>query len=240
MGCYDDIEHADAFVLWGSNMAEMHPMLWTRITDRRLQHPHVRVAVLSTFEHRGHELADLHMIFTPQTDLAILNFIAHHIISTGRVNKDFVVEARQLQARQRRHRLRPAAGGSAARRRRRTRKDADGIEADRPSTQYAKFVSDYTAEKVDEALGRAGAPAGRARRALRRPEGQGDVALDHGLQPAHARHLGEPALSTTSTCSPARSPSRATARSRSPASPRRAAPRARSAPSRTACPPTWW
>jgi nitrate reductase NapA len=24
MGCYDDIEAADAFVLWGSNMAEMH------------------------------------------------------------------------------------------------------------------------------------------------------------------------------------------------------------------------
>ena len=36
MGCYDDIEQADAFVLWGSNMAEMHPILWTRITDRRL------------------------------------------------------------------------------------------------------------------------------------------------------------------------------------------------------------
>ena len=29
MGCYDDIEAADAFVLWGSNMAEMHPILWT-------------------------------------------------------------------------------------------------------------------------------------------------------------------------------------------------------------------
>jgi nitrate reductase NapA len=39
MGCYDDIEAADAFVLWGSNMAEMHPILWTRITDRRLSAP---------------------------------------------------------------------------------------------------------------------------------------------------------------------------------------------------------
>src|SRR5215207_10063798 len=26
MGCYDDFEHADAFVLWGSKMAEMHPI----------------------------------------------------------------------------------------------------------------------------------------------------------------------------------------------------------------------
>ena len=24
MGCYDDFENADVFVLWGSNMAEMH------------------------------------------------------------------------------------------------------------------------------------------------------------------------------------------------------------------------
>jgi len=32
MGCYDDFEQADAFVLWGSNMAEMHPILWTRVT----------------------------------------------------------------------------------------------------------------------------------------------------------------------------------------------------------------
>ncbi|MEY4564876.1 MAG: hypothetical protein RLZZ618_4153 [Pseudomonadota bacterium] len=90
MGCYDDIEAADAFVLWGSNMAEMHPVLWTRVTDRRLSAPHVRVAVLSTFEHRSYELADVELTFTPQTDLAILNYIAHVIISTNRVNRAFV------------------------------------------------------------------------------------------------------------------------------------------------------
>ena len=90
MGCYDDFEVADAFVLWGSNMAEMHPILWTRVTDRRLSNPHVKVAVLSTFEHRSFDLADLPIVFTPQTDLAILNFIARHIIKTNRVNQDFV------------------------------------------------------------------------------------------------------------------------------------------------------
>ena len=90
MGCYDDIEAADAFVLWGSNMAEMHPILWTRVTDRRISAPHVKVAVLSTFEHRSYELADVPMVFKPGTDLAILNFIANHIIQTGRVNREFV------------------------------------------------------------------------------------------------------------------------------------------------------
>jgi nitrate reductase NapA len=90
MGCYDDMEAADAMVLWGSNMAEMHPILWTRVTDRRLSAPHVKVAVLSTYKHRSFDLADNGMIFTPQTDLAILNYIANYIIQTDRVNKDFI------------------------------------------------------------------------------------------------------------------------------------------------------
>ncbi len=90
MGCYDDIEQADAFVLWGSNMAEMHPILWTRITDRRLTKTDVQVHVLSTFEHRSFELADNGMIFVPQTDMAILNYICNHIIQAGKVNQEFV------------------------------------------------------------------------------------------------------------------------------------------------------
>ena len=90
MGCYDDFENADSFVLWGSNMAEMHPVLWTRITDRRLSHPHVKVNVLSTYYHRSFELADHGYIFTPQSDLAIANFIANYIIENDAVNWDFV------------------------------------------------------------------------------------------------------------------------------------------------------
>jgi nitrate reductase (cytochrome) len=151
MGCYDDFEHADAFVMWGSNMAEMHPVLWTRITDRRLMNPHVKVAVLSTYQHRGHELADLHMIFTPQTDLAILNFIAHHIISTGRVNKDFVSKhvGFALGNADIGYGLRPEDE------REKRAKNADNAEAMKPIAfeEYAKFVSSYTAESVSKLSG---------------------------------------------------------------------------------------
>ena len=90
MGCYDDCEHADAFVLWGANMAEMHPILWSRVTDRRLTAKHVKLHVLSTFTHRSCELADSELIFKPQSDLAILNYICNHIIQSGAVNEDFV------------------------------------------------------------------------------------------------------------------------------------------------------
>lgn len=90
MGCYDDFEAADTFVLWGSNMAEMHPILWSRLTNTRLSKPGTQVHVLSTFEHRSFELADNGIIFTPQTDLAMLNYICNYIIQNDAVNWDFV------------------------------------------------------------------------------------------------------------------------------------------------------
>ncbi len=90
MGCYDDLEHADAFVLWGANMAENHPVLWSRLTDTRLTRPGCEVHVLSTFEHRSFELADHGVIFKPQTDLAILNYIANYLVTNDKVNWDFV------------------------------------------------------------------------------------------------------------------------------------------------------
>ncbi len=90
MGCYDDLEHADAFVLWGSNMAEMHPILWSRLTDTRLTKEGCEVHVLSTYKHRCFELADNGMVFVPQTDLAIMNYIANYIIENGAYNKEFI------------------------------------------------------------------------------------------------------------------------------------------------------
>ncbi len=90
MGCYDDLENADVFVLWGSNMAEMHPILWSRLTDTRLTREDCEVHVLSTFEHRCFELADNGMVFKPQTDLVILNFIANYIIQNKAYDPAFI------------------------------------------------------------------------------------------------------------------------------------------------------
>jgi nitrate reductase NapA len=89
-GCYDDMELADGFVLWGSNMAEMHPILWSRITNTRLTKKGSEVHVLSTFKHRSCELADNEIIFHPQSDLAIANSIANYIIQTKAYDKDFL------------------------------------------------------------------------------------------------------------------------------------------------------
>jgi nitrate reductase NapA len=89
-GNYDDIELTDTAILWGANMAEMHPMLWARITDKRLADPDYRVVNLTTFRNRSSDLADLELIITPQSDLAIWNYIAREIVTRDAVDREFV------------------------------------------------------------------------------------------------------------------------------------------------------
>ncbi len=151
MGCYDDFEHADAFVLWGSNMAEMHPILWTRLSDRRLTADHVRVASLQTFTNRSSDLADIPIVFRPGTDLAILNYIANHIIQTGRVNQAFVDEhVAFFRGRtdigyglRPEHPLQTAAQGAAT--------AADMEPAD--FQQFADLISEYTVDRAAQISG---------------------------------------------------------------------------------------
>jgi nitrate reductase NapA len=91
-GCYDDIEETHTVVLWGANMAEMHPMLWARVVDQRMKNPDYRVVNLTTFSNRSSEIADLEIVFKPGTDLAILNYIAREIIRRDAVDKKFVTD----------------------------------------------------------------------------------------------------------------------------------------------------
>ncbi len=80
-GCYDDIELTDTVVAWGSNMAEMHPILWSRVTDRKLSDPErVKVVSIQTYTHRTSDLADIEIIFSPNTDMAIWNYLAREIV----------------------------------------------------------------------------------------------------------------------------------------------------------------
>jgi len=80
-GCYDDIELTDTVVSWGANMAEMYPILWSRVTDRKLSDPdRVKVVSLQTYVNRTNDLADIEITFTPNTDLAIWNYIAREIV----------------------------------------------------------------------------------------------------------------------------------------------------------------
>jgi nitrate reductase (cytochrome) len=91
-GCYDDIELTDTTVLWGSNMAEMHPMLWARIVDKRLRDPDYRVVNLTTYSNRSSESADLEIVIRPNSDLALWNYIAREIVKRDAVDHAFVAD----------------------------------------------------------------------------------------------------------------------------------------------------
>jgi nitrate reductase NapA len=151
MGCYDDLEKADAFVLWGANMAEMHPILWSRLTDRRLTSESCKVAVLSTFQNRNFDLADIGMVFKPGTDLAILNYIANYIIQNDKVNKDFVKDHINFRIGNADigYGLRP----SDPREQSAKNSGKGGGSKEYSFEEYKTFVADYTLESVSALSG---------------------------------------------------------------------------------------
>lgn len=90
MGCYEDIDHADVFVLWGNNMAEMHPVLFSRMLERRRNAPGTKIIDLATRTTRTSHAADHAFLFAPQTDLAIANAICHELIRNDWINHAFL------------------------------------------------------------------------------------------------------------------------------------------------------
>jgi nitrate reductase NapA len=92
MGCYDDFEAGDDFVLWGNNMAEMHPVLFSRILEHKRQDPRVRIVDLATRRTPTSDYADLYVEFRPGSDLALANGILHLLVARDLVDRAFVEE----------------------------------------------------------------------------------------------------------------------------------------------------
>ena len=275
-GCYDDIERTDAVVTWGANMAEMHPILWSRIVDARLARPEYRILNLTTYTTPTSAGSDTEILFKPNTDLAIWNYIAREILARGAMDKDFVEKhcvfaagtvdigfgmrpgedhatASEKDTRERQRTVILTKEEAIGRgldpsvTHTRAQKDAEkaGSTGSSPSRTSGKPSSPTRSSSSPRSRGRSGRAARGARAEaqgprgpLRRSEAQGRLVLDDGLQPAHARDVGQRAGVHGSTSSRASRRSPGTAPSRSRASRPRAARRARSARSLTACPPT--
>jgi len=138
MGCYEDIDHADVFVLWGANMAEMHPVLFSRMLERRRASPDVRIIDLATRTTRTSYAADRSLLFAPQSDLAIANATCHELVDAGMVDRDFV--ARHVAFK----RGRTDIGYGLADDFRFSDEASDASWDD-----YVRFLADYTPERVE-------------------------------------------------------------------------------------------
>ena len=97
-GCYADIDHADVFITWGANMAEAHPMLYSRVMARKISDPHVRHYDVTTLFTRTAATADRVMTFGNNGDLAITNCIAHYLIENNTYNADWVRDHLQFKS----------------------------------------------------------------------------------------------------------------------------------------------
>ncbi len=89
-GCYDDLDRCDVLINWGNNPAEMHPVLFSRVIDRRSRGEEVTLIDISTRRTRSTAHAQHYLEFRPHTDLAIANGIMHLLIANDSWDKDFV------------------------------------------------------------------------------------------------------------------------------------------------------
>lgn len=126
MGCYEDIDHADVFLLIGSNTAECHPVIYQRIVRRKKEGKDVKVIVVDPRRTPTARIADLHISFTPGADLAIMNAMAHVLVSEKLVDDEFITQHLVF---------------------------GEGAEANRTWLDYQLFLGDYSPAKVAQAAG---------------------------------------------------------------------------------------
>ena len=126
MGCYEDLDHAEVFLIVGSNTAEAHPVLFRRIVQRKERNPDVKVIVLDPRRTPTSRIADLHLSFTPGTDLAILNAMANVLLAEGLADDRFIQDHLAF---------------------------GEGQEPNRTRADYERFLGDYTPQKASAASG---------------------------------------------------------------------------------------
>ncbi len=89
-GCYDDLDVADVVIAWGNNPAEMHPVLFSRVIDRKGRGDTVEFIDLTTRRTRTSGYSDRTMLFDPHTDVAIANCVMKQLLDSGTYDKEFV------------------------------------------------------------------------------------------------------------------------------------------------------
>jgi predicted molibdopterin-dependent oxidoreductase YjgC len=88
-GCYEDFEHTDCLIAWGSNLPEQHPIIYWRLKEaqEKRRFPLIvvdpRVTMLAQF-------ADIHLPITPGTDVVLQNALMHVILDEGLEDRAYI------------------------------------------------------------------------------------------------------------------------------------------------------
>ena len=88
-GCYEDFEHTDCLMAWGSNLPEQHPIIYWRLKEamEKRKFPLIvvdpRVTMFAQF-------ADIHLPITPGTDVVLMNSLMYVILDEGLEDRSYI------------------------------------------------------------------------------------------------------------------------------------------------------
>ncbi len=88
-GCYEDFEHTDCLMAFGSNLPEQHPIIYWRLKEAR-EKRHFPMIVIDPRVTMLAQWADIHLPITPGTDTVLLNSMMYVILSEGLHDQKYI------------------------------------------------------------------------------------------------------------------------------------------------------
>ncbi len=88
-GCYEDFEHTDCLIAWGSNLPEQHPIIYWRMKEAQEKRGFPLIVVdprVTMLAQNAH----LHLHITPGTDVVLINAMMHVIFTEGLEDKRYI------------------------------------------------------------------------------------------------------------------------------------------------------
>ncbi len=90
-GCYEDFEHTDCLIAWGSNLPEQHPIIYWRLKEAQEQRNFPLIVVdprVTMLAQNAH----IHLPITPGTDVVLQNALMHVIFDEGLEDREYIEE----------------------------------------------------------------------------------------------------------------------------------------------------
>ncbi|MDH5601703.1 MAG: molybdopterin-dependent oxidoreductase, partial [Gammaproteobacteria bacterium] len=88
-GCYDDFDHTDCLIAWGSNLPEQHPIIYWRMKEAQEKKGFTLIVVdprVTMLAQNAH----IHLPITPGTDVVLQNALMHVILDEGLEDKEYI------------------------------------------------------------------------------------------------------------------------------------------------------
>jgi anaerobic selenocysteine-containing dehydrogenase len=88
-GCYEDFEHTDCLIAWGSNLPEQHPIIYWRMKEAQEKRGFPLIVVDPRVTMLAQN-ADLHLPINPGTDVVLQNAMMHVILKEGLQDQHYI------------------------------------------------------------------------------------------------------------------------------------------------------